>query len=91
MLWQATQTAPGKHAGPFRKRVAGMAEKPVSAVSKKRGPERARRRKILENARISRGWAWRATMIAAIPEDVFEALLAQKRVPMASRLVELGR
>lgn len=46
---------------------------------------------MLDDAGISRGWAWRATMLAAIPEDVFEALLAQERVPTASRLVEIGR
>ena len=68
-----------------------MTEKPVSAVNKKRGPARSERRKFAEAGGMSRGQAWRAMMVGAIPHDIFEALVESDNPPTVSRLVELGR
>ena len=71
--------------------MAGMTQKPVSAVSKKRGPARSERRKAIDAAGISRGQAWRAEMVANIPADIFERLIEGDNPPTVSRLVEIGR
>lgn len=66
-------------------------KKPDSAVSKKRGPKRGAMRQAAEEAGMSRGQMWRASKVADIPADEFEALVESDDPPTVTRLVEIGR
>jgi hypothetical protein len=48
-------------------------------------------RQLSKQLGISRAKLWRATKVAEIPEDEFEALIESENPPTVSALVELGR
>ena len=66
------------------------AEELGKAVSKKRGPAKSERRKMAEEAGLSRAEVWRALQIAAIPDDEFERLIEADPPPTIAELVAIG-
>ena len=57
----------------------------------KRGPERSERRKIMEDAGMSRHQMYQAMQVASIPEDEFEQLVESQEPPSITELARIGR
>lgn len=58
---------------------------------KRRGPERSQRRQMAEAAGLSRHQMYESLAIAAVPEDVFEALVESDDPPTPTQMANLGR
>jgi hypothetical protein len=71
-----------------------MSENPGGCPPKfrgRRGPERGPRRLAAEAAGLSRHQMRQALAVAAVPRDVFEALVESDNPPTVTALAELGR